>query len=129
MSMCQIKTKTVHWYSFIYHFLWTAKVHVLYINVYTLRLFGWEREGVKQRPHTVCVLMPLSLPNIVRCNNIGKHKFPHLLQYRITLGIIAWFFLGNTMFRESERSANIMATTEHSIHPNLNIPKNVALGS
>lgn len=94
MSMCQIKTKTVHRYSFIYHFvfLWTAKVHVLYINVITLRLFGWEREGVKQRPHTVCVLMPLSLPNIVRCNNIGKHKFPRLLQYRITLGIIAWFF-------------------------------------
>lgn len=123
--MCQIKTKTVHWYSFIYHFLWTAKVYVLYIKVYTLRLFGLEREGVKQRPHTVCVLMPLSLPNIVRCNNIGKHKFPHLLQYRITLGIIAWY----SMFRESERSANFMATTEHSIHPNLNIPKNVALGS
>lgn len=101
----------------------------VYKRMYTLRLFGWEKEGVKQRPHTVCVLMPLSLPNIVRCNNIGKHKFPHLLQYRITLGIVTWFFLGNTMFRESERSANIMATTEHSIHPNLNIPKNVALGS
>lgn len=101
----------------------------VYINVYTLRLFGWEREGVKQRPHTVCVLMPLSLPNIVRCYITGKHKFPHLLQYRITLGIVTCFFLGNAMYRESERSANIMATTEHSIHPNLNIPKNVALGS
>lgn len=127
--MCQIKTKTVHWYSFIYHFLWTAKVHVLYINVYTLRLFGWEREGVKQRPHTVCVLMPLSLPNIVRCYNIGKHKFPPSTSISYNFGDRHLVFLGNTMFRESERSANIMATTEHSIHPNLNIPKNVALGS
>lgn len=92
MSMCQIKTKTVHWYSFIYHFLWTAKVHVLYINVHNTIVWVGE-EGCKiETPHSLCINAAQLAQYIVRCNNIDKHKFPHLLQYRITLGIFTWFF-------------------------------------
>lgn len=57
MSMCQIKTKTVHRYSFIYHFLWTAKVRVLYINVCIHITIVWVGEGEceTETPHSLCI--------------------------------------------------------------------------
>lgn len=90
----------------------------------------WVGEGgcKTETPHSLCI------------NAAQLAQYCPLLHHRQTqispstsisynFGDRHMFFLGNAMFRESERSANIMATSEHSIHPNLNIPKNVALGS
>lgn len=128
MSMCQIKTKTVHWYSFIYHFLWTAKVHVLYINVHITIVWVGERGCKIKTPHSLCI----NAAQLAQYCPLQQHRQTQIspsTSISYNFGDRHLFFLGNTMFRESERSANIMATTEHSIHPNLNIPKNVALGS
>lgn len=51
--MYQIKTLTVHWYSFIYHSLWTVKVHVLYINVHITIV--WVGEMVENKDPTQSV--------------------------------------------------------------------------
>lgn len=127
--MCQIKTKTVHWYSFIYHFLWTAKVHVLYINVIHITIVWVVERGCKiKTPHSLCI----NAAQLAQYCPLQQHRQTQIspsTSISYNFGDHRLVFLGNTMFRESERSANIMATTEHSIHPNLNIPKNVALGS
>lgn len=103
-------------------------MHVLYINVHNTIVSVGERGCKIETPHSLCI------------NAAQLDQYCPLQQHRQTqispstsisynFGDLHLVFLGNAMFRESERSANIVATSEHSIHPNLNIPKNVALGS
>lgn len=100
----------------------------VYKRIHITIVWVGERGCKIETPHSLCI------------NAAQLDQYCPLQQHRQTqispstsisynFGDRHFVFLGNTMFRESERSANIMATTEHSIHPNLNIPKNVALGS